>query len=110
MTDDLICKATIAEKIAQEILVKFNIELTDKNIEFTTSKIEEYRGGRKRERIVGFDMNGNQVSYYTSIRELAFKVGIKHKSASNIIRTGGICRKTGLRYKKLSDFGNLKHI
>ena len=101
--------ATVAEKIAKEILAKFNIELNYTNVEYVTSKVEEYRGGHKREKVVGFDVNGNQVCYFDSISEMAIKEKIKYKSACNIISTGGICRKTGLRYKKMSEFGNFKH-
>ena len=105
----VISSVTVSEKIAKEILTKFNIELSYTNVEYVTSKVEEYRGGKKREKIVGFDMAGNQVCYFNSISEMAIKEKIKYKSACNIISTGGVCRKTGLRYKKLSEFGNFKH-
>lgn len=101
--------ATVCEKIAKEILINFNIELNYKNIEYVISKVEEYRGGRKREKVVGFDMNGNQICFFNSITEMAIKEKLKYKSASNIIKTGGVCRKTGLRYRKMSEFGNFKH-
>ena len=105
----VISSTTVSEKIAKEILINFNIELNYKNIEYVTSKVEEYRGGLKREKVVGFDTNGNQVRFFNSISEMAIKEKLKYKSACNIISTGGICRKTGLRYKKMSEFGNFKH-
>ena len=96
------------EEKAKEILLKFNIEQSPQNIEFVTSKIEDCKGGLKRCKVVSFDANGNQCNVFFSIKEMAKIEGIKYKTASNIIETGAVSRKTKLRYKKLSDLGNLQ--
>lgn len=94
------------ELISIDILKHFQIKVTTENTEYLESKIGEYRGGRKYEKVVSFNGNGEQVRVYKSLVECGDFDGLTHRHVSQLIIKNQVCKKNGLRYRKLSSFGN----
>lgn len=96
------------KKQSIEILEKFNIEKTPDNIEFVINSLKNVLGGRKSEKIVSFDLDGNQINIHNTLIEAAEYFETYHQLVSRSCNNHNLIPNIGIRFRKLSHFGNLK--